>query len=166
MIRALVMAVSSVALGAASDDGALRRVMLEGHNRVRSAAGLPPLVWSAALAGRARAYAAELARTGRFEHAVQPTSPLREGENLWRGDRGLFRSDEMLGAWLAERRDFVRAPVPTGSRTGDWGDVAHITQILWRTTTEVGCATANDARFDYLVCRYAPAGNRVGQIAY
>ena len=51
---------------------------------------------------------------------------------------------------------------PDNSRTGEWRDVAHYTQIVWPATTQVGCALASSATTDYLVCRYAPAGNKDG----
>ena len=72
----------------------------------------------------------------------------------------------MVGHWVTERRDFVNAPTPGFSRTGRWQDVAHYTQIIWRGTSAVGCAVAANARDEYLVCRYAPAGNVVGRGAY
>ena len=40
--------------------------------------------------------------------------------------------------------------------------MAHYTQIVWPTTTEVGCALASSATTDYFVCRYAPTGNKDG----
>src|SRR5689334_18656038 len=43
----------------------LREAMLAGHNEARSRLGLPPLVWSDALAADARIYAEQMARTGR-----------------------------------------------------------------------------------------------------
>ena len=54
----------------------LRGAMLDGHNRARAIVGVPPLVWDERLAGDAAAYAAELARTGRFQHAEQPQKPV------------------------------------------------------------------------------------------
>ena len=143
----------------------LRATMLNGHARERTAAGVPQLAWDDTLAAHALAYAEEMARTRRFQHAGQPHGPAREGENLWTGTRGAYRYDEMFGHWAAEKRDFVNLATPTFSRTGRWQDVAHYTQIVWRGTTRVGCATASNARDDYLVCRYSPAGNVVGERA-
>ncbi|WP_214019128.1 CAP domain-containing protein [Escherichia coli] len=51
------------------------------------------------------------------------------------------------------------------STTGHWQDVAHYTQIIWRRTSQMGCALASSARDDYLVCRYTLPGNVVGQHA-
>ena len=35
--------------------------------------------------------------------------------------------------------------------------------MIWRGTTRLGCAIRSSARADFLVCRYAPADNVVGQ---
>lgn len=142
----------------------MRQAMIDAHNRARAAAGVPPLVWNPALAVDAERYARELARTGRFEHSKEPRGPAPEGENLWTGTRGAYRYEEMAGHWVDERRDYRRGPTPDFSVTGRWEDVAHYTQIIWRGTTEFGCATASNATDDYLVCRYTPPGNVVGQM--
>ncbi len=144
----------------------LRSVMLAAHNRARGDVGVAPLVWSDALAASAKAYAETMARTGRFEHAVQPMGRGRQGENLWTGTRGAYRFEEMAGHWVAERRDFVNLPTPQFSRTGRWQDVGHYTQMVWRGSTAVGCAIASNRTDDYLVCRYAPPGNVMGQAAF
>lgn len=143
-------------------DGLLRRVMLARHNAARGAVGVPPLAWDDALAADARDYAEQMARSGRFVHADQHA----QGENLFTGTRGAYSYAEMIDLWTAERRDFVNAPTPGFSRTGRAGDVAHYTQIVWRGSRDVGCALASNARDDFLVCRYTPAGNIVGQRAY
>ncbi|CAN5305464.1 hypothetical protein BH10PSE14_BH10PSE14_36390 [soil metagenome] len=147
-------------------DALLRATMLRGHNAARAAIGIGPLAWDDRLAADAAGYAATLARENRFEHAAQPQGPGREGENLWMGTRGAYGFDEMLGHWVEERRYYRPAPTPDFSTTGRWGDVAHYTQMVWRGSTTVGCAMASNRDNDYLVCRYAPAGNVVGQRAF
>jgi uncharacterized protein YkwD len=148
--------------GAALLEGA----MLAGHNDARADLGLPPLRWSAALAADARLYADELARTGRFEHSAQPRGDPPQGENLWTGTRGAYSYAEMVGHWVAERRFYQPRQVPDSSSSGRFGDVAHLTQIVWRGTQEVGCAEASGRSDDYVVCRYLPAGNVVGEMAF
>ena len=143
----------------------LRQAMIAGHNDARAAAGVPPLAWNATLAADAQAYATELARTGRFEHSREPRGAVAEGENLWTGTRGAYRYEEMVGHWVAEGQFYRPRPTPDFSTTGHWEDVAHYTQIIWRGTTEFGCAAASNATDDYLVCRYTPPGNVVGQMA-
>ena len=47
------------------------------------------------------------------------------------------------------------------------GVCGHYTQVVWKSTTEVGCGTAvcgNKAQI--WVCRYAPSGNMAGQRPY
>lgn len=144
----------------------LRAAMLRGPNVARAAVGVAPLAWDDRLAADAAGYATTLAREHRFEHAAQPRGAGREGENLWMGTRGAYRYDEMVGGWVDERRWYRAAPTPDFSTTGRWGDVAHYTQIVWRGTTAVGCAMASDRENDYLVCRYSPPGNVVGELAF
>src|SRR3546814_14085978 len=76
--------------------------MLNEQNAARTRAGVPPLAWDATLADHARAYARELARTGRFEHADQPQGPGREGENLWTGTRDAYGYGEKVAHWVDE----------------------------------------------------------------
>ncbi len=144
----------------------LKTVMLRGHNDARGALGLPPLAWDDSLADAARAYAGDMARTGRFAHAEQPQGFGRQGENLWTGTRDAYRYDEMLGHWLAEQRDYVNLPTPGFSRTGRWQDVSHYSEIVWRGAQRVGCALVPGRHNDFLVCRYSPPGNVVGETAY
>ncbi len=147
---------------AARGAGLLRQVMISRHNAARAALGVAPLQWDDALAADARGYAEQMALSGRFAHAEQHG----EGENLFIGTRGAYSYAEMVDLWLAERRDFVNAATPGFSRTGRAGDVAHYTQIVWRRTRGVGCAIASNARDDFLVCRYSPPGNVVGERSY
>src|SRR3546814_15244905 len=81
--------------------------------------------WDATLADHARAYARELARTGRFEHADQPQGPGREGENLWTGTRDAYGYDEMVAHWVDEKRFFTNGITPDFSTTGDYRDAVH-----------------------------------------
>jgi uncharacterized protein YkwD len=144
----------------------LRQAMATGHRAARAEAGLPALTWDPALAADAKTYADTLAATGRFEHSPQPRGVPEQGENLWTGTRGAYRYAEMVGHWVAEKRDYVPGPLPAVSRTGKFGDVGHYTQIMWRTTQRYGCAEASSAKDDYVVCRYVPAGNVAGQRAF
>lgn len=151
---------------AAHGPALLRQAMEEGHRAARAEKGLPPLSWDPALARDAQAYAATLAATGNFEHSEQPEGDAGEGENLWTGTRGAYRYAEMVGHWVEEKRDYVPGVLPDVSRTGQFEDVGHYTQIMWRATQRFGCAEASSAEDDYVVCRYAPAGNYIGQRAF
>lgn len=140
-----------------------RTAMLDGHNEARAAVGAPPMRWNETLAREAEAYAAQLARTRRFEHSVVPDQGEVQGENLWMGTRTAFSYQEMVGGWTEEQRQYKKGRFPEVSRSGDWTDVGHYTQMIWRSTRQVGCGTASNARDDYLVCRYLEAGNVDGE---
>jgi hypothetical protein len=131
------------------------------HNKVRAAAGVQPLYWDGTLAAAAERYAAELARTGRWGHSARANRP-GQGENLWMGTRGGFSVDQMVGSWADEGRAFHRGRFPEVSRTGNWADVGHFTQMIWRGSVRIGCGVRSSARFDFLVCRYSPQGNVIG----
>lgn len=136
--------------------------ILAAHNAERAAAGVPPLVWDNSLGTAAATYAQQMAFTGVFQHSDRTTRP-GIGENLWYGTHGAFSVESMVGAWASEKRYFMPGIFPNVSRSGNWIDVAHYTQMIWPTTQRIGCALASTARMDYLVCRYAPAGNIDGK---
>ena len=140
----------------------LRASVLSTHNRARADFGVSPISWNDELAAGALAHAQYMATTGIYGHDQTPGRRKKAGENLWRGQRGLFSYDVMVGVMVEEARHFRPGAFPNNSRTGNWSDVAHYTQIVWPTTTEVGCALASSATTDYFVCRYAPTGNKDG----
>ena len=136
--------------------------ILAAHNAVRARAGVQPLVWDPALGNAAAAYATQLALTNSFHHSDRHAR-TGTGENLWMGTHGAFSYDSMVGARSSEQRYFVAGVFPAVSRSGNWEDVGHYTQMVWPTTTRIGCAVASNAANDFLVCRYASAGNIDGR---
>ena len=151
---------------APADRGAplLRTVVLNAHNDARAEFGVAPMAWSEQLATEAMGHAQYMARTGIYGHDQTPGRRKKQGENLWMGTRGAYRYEVMLGHLVDEWRHYRPGRFPNISRTGTWSDVSHYTQIVWPTTTHVGCATASNRSDDYLVCRYLPAGNVVGTV--
>jgi hypothetical protein len=132
------------------------------HNTERTRAGVPPLVWDNALGTAAAGYATRLAMSGVFAHSDRAARP-GTGENLWMGTHGAFSVEAMVAGWSSEKRFFKPGIFPNVSRTGDWENVGHYTQMIWPQTTKVGCAIAATPRVDYLVCRYAYKGNVDGR---
>lgn len=146
------------------DDGLLREVVLGMHNEERESLGLSPLAWDSGLADEAERYARQMARTNLFRHSPRASRAIPSGENLWMGSRGLYDYEVMIGSFLDEKRLFRRgATLANMSVTGRWEDVGHYSQIIWRSTRKVGCALAEGQSYDYLVCRYFPAGNMFGK---
>jgi len=137
--------------------------LLAAHNNERGRLGVPALEWDNSLAADARVWADELAATGRFEHSPDdPDRPL-QGENLWAGTPRAFSPEAMVGLWRAEKSDYRPGIFPNNSRSGDVEKVGHYTQLIWRESRRVGCATAVGRDEEFLVCRYSEAGNVTGQ---
>ena len=162
VILSLLAAGASSSAAAESFAAGFPGRILAAHNSERARAGVTPLVWDDGLGTAAAAYATQMAMTGRFAHSDRS---LRRGtgENLWMGTHNAFSVDAMVGGWASEKRFFTPGVFPNNSRTGDWEDVGHYTQMIWPTTTRIGCAIASTKRVDYLVCRYAGAGNIDGR---
>jgi hypothetical protein len=155
-----VLPAGATAQTLAANDLAAR--LLAAHNRERARVGVPRLRWDPALAVAAAAWARSLSTIGRLQHSPRAGRP-GQSENLWMGTRGYFSPEQMVGSWTMERADFRPGIFPNVSRTGNWFDVSHYTQMIWRSTTSLGCAVYRDRRSDFLVCRYAPRGNIDGR---
>jgi hypothetical protein len=79
------------------------------------------------------------------------------------GTRDAYEIEEMAGSWATEKSLFRAGIFPTVSTSGNWSDVAHYTQMIWKGTTRIGCAVHKSRQWDFLICRYSPPGNVVGQ---
>ena len=161
-LAAAAAALSTPAVGQTSFAAQFPTRILAAHNGERARAGMPALVWDDSLGTAAAFYAQQMAMTGRFAHSNKQSRP-GTGENLWMGTHGAYSVEAMVGGWASEKRVFVSGTFPNVSRTGSWEDVGHYTQMIWPTTQRVGCALASTPRTDYLVCRYATAGNVMGR---
>jgi hypothetical protein len=161
---AALLAVLSVPLvGSTGLDNAFDARLLAAHNRERTAAGIQPLAWSDTLAADAAQWAETLADMNDLEHAEDEDENDPQGENLWLGTRASYSPEEMVGMWVEEKRDFKAGVFPDNSRTGNLEDVGHYTQLMWRDTAKVGCAKSGNDENEVLVCRYATAGNVIGE---
>lgn len=139
--------------------------VLARHNQARGDLGIAPLVLDTDLNRQALAYARQLADTNTFQHSAASDRP-GQGENLWAGTASRFSYEQMANGWINEKQYFVYDRFPYNSTTGNWADVGHYTQIIWKNTTRLGCGIATANNRDVLVCRYAPQGNIVGQFPY
>ena len=141
--------------------GQLAYRLLAAQNRERAAVGHPPLVWDPALAASAASYGPTLARLRRLVHSPRATRPGQR-ENLAMAYHATLSPEQLVGMWSAEKRYLRPGIFPAVSSSGNWVDVAHYTQMVWPTTTHVGCALYQ-ADWDYLICRYSPPGNIDGK---
>jgi hypothetical protein len=141
--------------------GELAQRLLDAHNRERALVGAPPLQWDADLAAHAASYGPVLASLRHLVHSPREGRP-GERENLAMAWHGTMTAQQLVNMWSSEKQLLRPGLFPAVSRTGQWEDMAHYTQMVWPTTTRVGCAIfAVD--WDYLICRYSPPGNIDGK---
>ena len=166
---------SAPLLEGATEEQAAR--LLAAHNRERALVGAPPLQWDANLAAHAASYGPTLASLHTLVHSPREGRP-GERENLAMAWHGTMSPEQLVDLWGREKlmlrtgspgpecpQQFGCLRFPAASRTGRWEDVAHYTQMVWPTTTRVGCAVFA-ADWDYLICRYSPPGNIEGKAIF
>ncbi len=163
---------SKAASGVETLSGDQQVAMLADHNRWRAKVGVPELRWADDLAQSSAQWAAKLLKD---QHCAMVHSHLPGlGENLFWASP-LQTSDgvvvaiqpisttQVVDAWGHEDADYDLATnlCKPGKVCG------HYTQLVWKTTQEVGCAKyicpASDQSW---VCQYRPAGNVIGQRPY
>ena len=154
-------------------DATQRQAILDIHNRERAAVGVQPLTWSDSLAAGAQVWAQQIAATGQFRHDpvnAVPRGP--NGENIagFNWAQGPTEPRGGTSLWVAEKQNYVPGS-PVEQALGEPNRVyGHYTQMVWRTTTQIGCGTAPPGAgglwYGILVCRYLQPGNLPGQAAY
>ena len=147
--------------------------MVAAHNRWRAAVEVPILTYSSQLAASAQTWADFLKQTNQCR--MRHSAPRGQyGENLlWasakRWSNGIrevqkIGPEQVVDSWASERAhyDHGRNSCASGEVCG------HYTQIVWGSTTMVGCGAAvcADTREQIWVCRYQPAGNWIGRAPY
>lgn len=134
-------------------------VLLDYHNALRFAENSPPLKWNDTLKDHAAQWAQVLASTGAATHAPRESRPSNQRENISVSPHGVSSPLTLVKRWGNERKLFRPGVFPNVC-AGDWSTCAHYTQMIWSTTSEVGCAFVEGQKFDALVCRYSPPGNQ------
>lgn len=145
--------------------------MVAGHNALRAEFGLPPLRWSDTAARQAQAWADQL---GREQCALRynPDENRRQnyGENLYKSYSatpyaGFRRSvGDVLQRWRDEARHYDhgahRCTAAVGQQCGQY------LQMIWETTTDLGCGRARCDSGEIWVCNYTPRGGQAGLRPY
>ncbi len=134
--------------------------LVAAHNAARTEVGVPALKWSPAVASYAQSWATHLQKEKAcgLQHRSGSTKQKPWGENLamWTGDRPVQAG---VGMWHAEKADW-----DGGALSGaNLAKIGHWTQMVWRSTTKVGCGVATCGGRTVLVCNYDPPGNFMGQ---
>jgi pathogenesis-related protein 1 len=129
--------------------------MLAAHNNIRVKINLPPLQWSGKLAAYSQKWANSLITKDRAGHNSK--SPY--GENILVTSLGSTPS-MTVAEWASESQDY------TYRNNACNGDCGHYTQLVWRSTRQVGCAMAHNSQREIWVCSYDPPGNFNGEWPY
>jgi pathogenesis-related protein 1 len=138
--------------------------LLQAHNKARAEVGVGPLRWSKEIAVYAQEWANHLASTTcQLEHRPRSgTWKQAYGENLFMGTAGYYNVADAVKAWEGEKTYYSGEPLDSSN----WKDSGHYTQVVWKDTTHVGCATAECKGNMLVVCNYDPPGNFLGQKPY
>ncbi|KAL7274924.1 hypothetical protein RUND412_002146 [Rhizina undulata] len=136
-----------------TDPDTFKSTMLDGHNSKRQNHKAPALTWDDNLAQ----YALQHSKGCVFEHSGGPY-----GENL---AAGYDDSGAALQAWYDEKKSYDY------SSTQWQSDAGHFTQMVWQSTTKVGCGAVQcdgllgaGVKSWYLTCEYSESrGNVLGQ---
>lgn len=147
------------------------REMLAAHNRWRrtaNGAALPDLKWNETLAARAQTWADRLAKESSCALAHSPSTDV--GENLFWASAIIASTGahtvepvtpaDVVDSWAAERANYDDKK----NRCAPGQHCGHYTQLMWRTTREVGCGRAIcESGHQVWVCQYSPTGNLGGK---
>jgi pathogenesis-related protein 1 len=136
--------------------------ILSTHNAARAKYGAKALTLNTALNASTTAYAAQCV----FAHSKQDPAG-QYGENLYASTSSTTGMKDAVNSWVAEVAKYNYSKPEFSSATG------HFTQVVWKNTKTVTCAIASckkgtifaDYASKYIVCRYTPPGNYVGQFA-
>lgn len=116
---------------------------------------LPPVTWSDKVAASAQGWADHLRDGARCGLEHDQTSGY--GENLAAGTT--LAPTAAVTMWVGEKSAYSYGSNYQPS-------AGHYTQIVWRSSTEIGCGAASCDGQTVIVCRYNPPGNVMGQAAY
>ncbi|HMA97240.1 MAG TPA: CAP domain-containing protein [Polyangiaceae bacterium] len=118
---------------------------------------LPNVTWSEEVAASAQKWANHLRDAENCGLVHEQNTGL--GENLAMGTR--LAPAEAVNMWASEKSKFTySSPFSYTAAAG------HYTQLVWRTSIEIGCASATCGNSVVISCRYKPPGNVIGGKIY
>lgn len=126
--------------------------MVDAHNKFRTSHGSPPLVLDDRVSGFAQDYANKLASSNTFKHSGGPY-----GENLYMAEGMEVAGATAVDDWYAEIKDYNFSKPGFDEKTG------HFTQVVWKSSNQIGVGVACKGSTTYVVANYNPPGNYDGE---
>ncbi|GAA5910812.1 hypothetical protein JCM6882_003434 [Rhodosporidiobolus microsporus] len=136
----------------------IRDAVVNEHAKFRALHGAAPLTWDQTLADAAQSWASRCI----WGHSLGAVGNYGENLASTAGQRGITTDQlvvGLIGLWEAEDVDYTPATP----------NYSHFTQMVWKSTTKIGCVlqtcppgTIFDAKYgdaSFLVCEYDPRGN-------
>ncbi|KAH7024675.1 CAP domain-containing protein [Microdochium trichocladiopsis] len=142
----------------------VKDTVLDRHNSARAKHGVSNLKWSDELAKIAQGHT----NSCEFKHKVEGAYGQNLGWVGWSGGSApnaiTTFGDMVTTGWYGEISKFTQWGVatPNMDNFGDWG---HFTQVVWKSTYEVGCAytTCDGGKAYFFECNYRTPGNYIGE---
>lgn len=139
------------------------RAVLDHHNKIRNDVGVPPLSWSKDVAAFAQEWADSVANFNNCS-IKHHSNDKGYGENIFGGSSAdAIKPIDASLAWYSEKEKYTYSRLGEGN----WFETAHYTQMIWKTTTEIGMGVATcPSGGVVIVANYNPAGNISGDYPY
>ncbi|KAE9375367.1 PR-1-like protein, partial [Stipitochalara longipes BDJ] len=133
-----------------TDDITFEKVALDNQNFYRVEHGATSFTWSTSLAFSSLAWSKQCVWT----HSNAATGQqLPYGENVFGGYPTIA---DGIDCWGLERVNY------NWNNPGFSESTGHFTQIVWKTSTQVGCSRTLCSPGWWVVCHYSPPGNVLG----
>lgn len=134
------------------------KLLVERHNFWRADVNVGEISYSQEIAKESYKWAIKLKQQGcAFKH-----SKSKFGENLFKGTLNYYTAGDAVDSWASEKADYDynKNKCKAGKACG------HYTQIVWKNTTDFGCAKNICGNNVTWVCNYNPPGNWIGKKPY
>uniref|UniRef100_A0A669EIS2 GLI pathogenesis-related 2 n=1 Tax=Oreochromis niloticus TaxID=8128 RepID=A0A669EIS2_ORENI len=132
-------------------DESFKKEFLDTHNAYRAQHGAPPLTFNTELNDAAQNWANQMLAKKKLGH-----SDTNDGENVyyaWSSETKTLTGKEAVDSWYSEIKDY------DFKKSGHQPKTGHFTQVVWKSSTELGVGIATDGNTVFVVGQYRPAGN-------
>ncbi|KAI2657127.1 Golgi-associated plant pathogenesis-related protein 1 [Labeo rohita] len=134
-------------------DESFKKEFLEAHNEYRKQHQAPELTYNDELCSAAQKWADHMLSIRTLGH-----SETDDGENVYYFSSSVSKpasGKAAVDSWYSEIKDY------NFSTPGNQPGTGHFTQVVWKSSTELGVGLATDGKTVFVVGQYRPAGNMI-----